>query len=477
MDGSSQLDCRDPSSRRTITSFRVTKPGYVPSVLDDTLYDISSAVDYTRDIHRVILIALNGNIKFHHIPKDMVSKAEKFMLTSGFPIVGHEFAYHGRTSNHDITYVRSCALAGHFLPRKVYSMHNGMRFVDNIAGSIGLSACYMGPLSPTGKLLGLTKIEWRRYARIETAQAVLRMLKIKHEVKDDEIFIEGFMLKVSGHVLNAIINVALLGTDFSMAYDLNHFVYGFIKNQWMDVESEEPTYKHTAFHSALEVFIAVVAAMKVIRRLKGVVKLDREAVALATNMCRLFLTNLRFNKRTTHLTYRDKLSELDQRWYSPWSKLGFIVMPMGTGKSTLAKTYPEMFLDIDDVEKHWDEQLKSESLARKHVAVDSGDWVTFNNWYWPHLRELVAKSLPCVVLLHHIDTANWIAEGAPNMTIKLTLEYTKKNIISRTKNKKDLPFALKVMEINWNDVKDARIAKDYVELNEACVSFATKVLT
>uniref|UniRef100_A0A2V0R9L2 Uncharacterized protein n=1 Tax=viral metagenome TaxID=1070528 RepID=A0A2V0R9L2_9ZZZZ len=63
-----------------------------------------------------------------------------------------------------------------------------------------------------------------------------------------------------------------------------------------------------------------------------------------------------------------------------------IVMPMGFGKTTLARTFPEAFIDVDDIYKA-SESFDAKGKALRREALKTGDWTEVNQIHSDRLRE------------------------------------------------------------------------------------------
>lgn len=421
--------------------------------------DDSFVLTSTYDAHRYSKMAEGCNVSFSpSIPITYRTKALTTLRSMGAPMQGEPYATHSHTYQSDSEYVRSSLHLGRPRPRRVYASNGRVVFSD---GQYGLSPSLMGPLSRTRLIFGYTDVEWKNITRLAPLESYLINSGIPYTKVGSKIFVSNVCILVSGHVLNYILNTALLCTNYSRAFDLGGFRDAYVEDMKTPVLGSEPSFTKYAWHSWLETEVAVISAFRVIRALcKGGFPLKRDAVKLALMAgVDLLRHNVR-NGRTTISVVRQGLSKYDPRYYTAPRdyKHVFIVMPSGTGKSFLSDKYPHLFCDIDgamtEVTKPVHKRLIRDAIARK-------DWGAYNSWYhkvcYNYIDEVCSRSSIKAFLIHHPIVADTLFPHAPR--VGLLLERAK--TISQAHGRSGGDAGL-IAASNWDSVfKEAPLYRNF----------------
>lgn len=135
-----------------------------------------------------------------------------------------------------------------------------------------------------------------------------------------------------------------------------------------------------------------------------------------------------------------------------------IAIPGGGGKTTMAKKYPDKFIDIDEF--IWSDQNK-EYHDKIINAIDLKDFTLLGTIY----KEIYLKSyeylknLDKILLVHHPDNAIWLNSECL-MKLKPSMDLFINNIKNRSKNLKDVSCN------SWNNLEVAKIYYSHEELEK-----------
>jgi len=425
----------------------------------------------TYDCHRLSKTAEGSRVAFsNRIPYKFVDHALKWLASIGAPVSGMEFAYTSKTVQSDRKYVLDSIRSGLPMRRNVYSRTNlhsdklphgtcVSNIVDSYSGHYPLSPALMGPLSRARLIFSMSDAQWKDMTRRGPLIDYLNNMHIPHSLRDGSVYVNNVSVNVSGHVLQYIINTSLLQTDLSMAFDLGTFRADYQRNILSPFMGDEPSFDSCAWHSWLETEVAVFGALRFIRlAVKSGVPLRRESVKLALMASvDVFRRNFR-NKHTSVSIVRGGLRLYDTRFWTAQHNYRhrFVVMPMGTGKTSLADRYHPYFIDIDDAEREGGWKSKRKGMLR--LAVESGDWSAYNSYYYKRCYEWIEGMIDryghAIFLIHNPDLVARLFPNAPVIVIRLPRALTIRSVVAR-----DGEESRRLAEMNWDS-----LSKDFSSL-------------
>jgi len=412
----------------------------------------------TFDCHRAVKAAEVMLVGFSNdIPKDYVQRAIIWLKLIGAPVDdGSQYAVTSSTIQSDSNYIRASLLVGHPIKRLVYSMEGSVRKVNAWMGNSKFSTSLMGPLSNFKYVMGMNDKQWKETTRTRALLTYLHRQRIPYTDFYSSIQVSGVTVNVSGHVLNYLLFTAFLGTPLSRGFDLGEFRDGYITNMTSAITSSEPSFSDPAWHSWLETEVAVFSAFFMIRSMShaGVV-MQKSSVKLALMAGVDILRHNARNSRTSITKLRTGLRLYDPKFYTSPSdiKIRFVVMPMGSGKSTLSAKFPAYIVDIDDVTK---------TISKKHVsmvnkAFSTNEWPVYNSWYYKkccnHIDYRV-KDGHKIFLIHNPELANLYYPHAPLICLVLPKHTCVERIIKR-----DGGSNFKLASLNWESVSTTTKAR------------------
>ena len=136
-----------------------------------------------------------------------------------------------------------------------------------------------------------------------------------------------------------------------------------------------------------------------------------------------------------------------------------IIMPAGSGKTTIAKKYGYLY-DIDDFKEEKDNILLQNLSIQ---AMKNNDWIEYNKTEYDIIKDKI-KLLPSnsIILIHCIKKAL-----QHNLEILCSLKITKKIMleIAEQRGKKYNDWRKQITIYSWEHT-DARICKSFDEIEK-----------
>jgi len=183
--------------------------------------------------------------------------------------------------------------------------------------------------------LGLTDIMWKHNIRCVPVIIILGMMRrtgllrpdVETVLLQDYGVTTGVVLKrggveynthTSGHMFNALRSI-LFRSDDDKRYTPDWFatIHRMLRNQHVDTNSLEPTFRGVAYHSWLETAAAVMASViHALLHLRSGGTVKKSSFVLWRIMCGKVLKMVSINKRTSIFALRDGLREKDPRYGS-----------------------------------------------------------------------------------------------------------------------------------------------------------------
>ena len=143
-----------------------------------------------------------------------------------------------------------------------------------------------------------------------------------------------------------------------------------------------------------------------------------------------------------------------------------IVLPAGSGKSTLSQKY-NFFIDIDSLHS---QEFREELKKQYSIAVKTGDWEFYNkfecNWILPKLKEFPENY---ILLVHCSEKAKIL-----NLNVLGSFKTSYKVMMSVAESRGVERGAL--TKLNWETTYDAIILDTHNDIREAVLNCARKVL-
>lgn len=143
-----------------------------------------------------------------------------------------------------------------------------------------------------------------------------------------------------------------------------------------------------------------------------------------------------------------------------------IVIPAGSGKTTLSKKYKNLY-DIDSF--HTDEDRKLLYDLYKKICI-TNDWNYYNNYEINLIKDRINKlKEPYVILLHckeKSDLLNLKYIGSCKISKKINIEIAKK------RGKVDKLYEIMTIN-NWNNI-DTNIFNSFQEINNYILNLLNK---
>jgi len=428
-----------------------------------TPYSLSS----TFDSHRHAKSAEKTLVSFsREIPKAKVDYIMNWLVKIGAAVYDdrHQYATSSCTYQSDRLYIKNSLSAGKPIPRLVYRFtSSGRRIVDAWNGTHGMDPCLMGPLSIFGNLIGMSDSVWKEITRKRPLISYLENFNIPYTTEYGGVQVAGVNVNVSGHVINYILYTASLGTMFSRGFNLGGFRDEFVANFTSDTPSLEPTFSGTSWHSWLETEVAVLSGINMVFTMSGSgINLRHDAMKLAIMAGVDILRSCVRNARTSITTPRFGLRLYDKRFYTSIKDIKhvFVIMPMGTGKSTLAKNFDGQIIDIDDAVAGIQEKHK----AMVEKASETGDWPNYNSWYYRRVSnfiEYMSNIAKRVYLIHNQELVKKLYPNSPFITLLLPREVCIDRVVKRDGQK-----AAKLAAGNYDGVEKYGSNKVYVADND-----------
>jgi len=415
-------------------------------------------LDSTFDCHRAVKAAEVMLVGFSsNIPEHFVQRAIIWLTLIGAPVDGgSQYAVTSSTVQSDPNYVKASLMVGHPIKRLVYAMEGHVRKVNAWMGNSNLSTSLMGPLSNFKYTMGMSDKQWKDTTRTRALVHYLHRQGIPYTSFYSAIQVSGITVNVSGHVLNYLLFTAFLGTPLSRGFDLGDFRDGFISNMTSPTVSSEPSFNYPAWHSWLENEVAVFSAFFMIRSMShaGVI-MPKSSVKLALMAGVDILRHNARNDRTSITKLRTGLRLYDPKFYTAPSdiKIRFVVMPMGTGKTTLAAKFPHFIVDIDDVTK----TITTKHVSMVNKAFATNGWPEYNSWYHKKCCNHIdfrIKDGPKVFLIHDPEIAKVCYPHAPLVCLVLPKHVCVQRIIKR-----DGGSNFKLASLNWEGVSSTTKAR------------------
>jgi len=409
--------------------------------------DDAIVLDSTYDAHRHAKTAETAKVSFNtNIPMEYRERIMRSLIKMGAPVYGHQYASNSSTKQSDKDYVIQSIANGYPLTRYAYRNSAGRRVTDSYTGTHVLDTALMGPLSRYRTIIGVCDAAWKRMTRTVPLRRYLKRMGVPYQEVGDETYVSNILVNVSGHVLNYILGVGLLDTSYSRAFDYGGFRNAYKENIDRGVMSDEPTYVSTAWHSWLENEVAVLSAFSMLKTFHD----NRVMYSRAWKLALMAGVDvLRFNrrcKRTSITTIRSGLRLYDPRTFiAPHAiKHWFICMPMGSGKSTLARKFPNLIVDIDEVD-HLNEKVKPTRRKLREYALETGDWTPHNS-FWQRLCMRLIQSFkqPRIFAVHGADLVRSLFPHAPTLCLLLPLALLRERVKVR-----DGPEFMDLAEMNW----------------------------
>jgi len=142
-----------------------------------------------------------------------------------------------------------------------------------------------------------------------------------------------------------------------------------------------------------------------------------------------------------------------------------IVLPAGSGKSTLSQKY-NFFIDIDSLHS---QEFREELKKQYSIALKTGNWEFYNkfecDWILPKLKEFPQNYILLVHCSEKAKILNLDILGSFKTSYKTTLRVVESRGVERGA----------LTKLNWETTQDAIILETHDDIEEAVLNCASRI--